>query len=154
MAEREYTPEIGRAIVDAGRYVTLATADDDGRPWASPVWFAHRDYREFFWISRPDVRHSTNLRSRAEVGLVVFDSTVSPGDAQAVYLEAVARQVPDDDLADAVHVYSARSVAQGLQPLTVAGVSGAAPFRMYVAAVEQSFLLGKVDRREKVPLDA
>jgi nitroimidazol reductase NimA-like FMN-containing flavoprotein (pyridoxamine 5'-phosphate oxidase superfamily) len=27
-------------IIDANRYLTLATADGDGRPWAAPVWYA------------------------------------------------------------------------------------------------------------------
>jgi predicted pyridoxine 5'-phosphate oxidase superfamily flavin-nucleotide-binding protein len=32
--------DIARTILDAGIYVVLATADADGVPWASPVWFA------------------------------------------------------------------------------------------------------------------
>ena len=33
--------EMGRSIVDGSWYLTLATADASGKPWASPVWFAH-----------------------------------------------------------------------------------------------------------------
>jgi hypothetical protein len=32
-----------KEIIDANRYMTLATADAQGTPWASPVWFAHRE---------------------------------------------------------------------------------------------------------------
>jgi hypothetical protein len=28
-----------RSVVDANRFMTLATADEHGTPWASPVWF-------------------------------------------------------------------------------------------------------------------
>ena len=38
-----------KAIVVANRYMTIATADENGLPWASPVWYATADYREFFW---------------------------------------------------------------------------------------------------------
>ena len=31
---------VATAIVDASSYMTLATADHEGRPWASPTWFA------------------------------------------------------------------------------------------------------------------
>ena len=31
---------IARAIIDDGDYMTLATADESGRPWASPVWYS------------------------------------------------------------------------------------------------------------------
>jgi nitroimidazol reductase NimA-like FMN-containing flavoprotein (pyridoxamine 5'-phosphate oxidase superfamily) len=34
----------GRSIVDDNLYMVLATADADGRPWASPVYFASEDY--------------------------------------------------------------------------------------------------------------
>jgi nitroimidazol reductase NimA-like FMN-containing flavoprotein (pyridoxamine 5'-phosphate oxidase superfamily) len=59
--------DVVRAIVDANRYMTLATADEDGRPWASPVWFATIDRRELFWVSRPDARHSRNIAERPEL---------------------------------------------------------------------------------------
>ena len=45
--------EAARAIVDANSYMTLATADADGAPWASPVWFAHEQYETFLWMSQP-----------------------------------------------------------------------------------------------------
>jgi predicted pyridoxine 5'-phosphate oxidase superfamily flavin-nucleotide-binding protein len=38
--------DVARSIVDSNRYMTLATADESGRPWASPVWFAHAGYTE------------------------------------------------------------------------------------------------------------
>jgi len=50
-----------RQIIDANSYIVLATANGDGRPWATPVWFAHDGYRDFYWISRPGARHSGNL---------------------------------------------------------------------------------------------
>src|SRR5215216_651310 len=80
-------------LIDRHRYLTLATADAAGRPWASPVWYAHDGYRTFLWVSRPDARHSANIAERPEVGIVIFDSTVPVGGAAAVYAEAVAEEV-------------------------------------------------------------
>jgi len=48
-----------RAIIDANSYMTLGTADAEGRPWVSPVWFSTADPRELFWVSDPDARVST-----------------------------------------------------------------------------------------------
>ena len=79
-------PEGARAIIDGGRYMTLATADAAGVPWASPVWYAPRGYSELFWISYPDARHSRNLAERPQLSIVIFDSTVAPGHGQAVYM--------------------------------------------------------------------
>ena len=70
---------VARGIIDANRYMTLATADGDGRPWASPVWYAHQGYTDLYWVSRPEARHSRNLAVRPEVSIVIFDSTVPEG---------------------------------------------------------------------------
>jgi hypothetical protein len=43
---------LAREIIDANRYMTLATADGEGRPWAAPVWYAHRGYTDFLWVSK------------------------------------------------------------------------------------------------------
>jgi hypothetical protein len=135
-------PEGAREIIDAGRYMTLATADAAGVPWASPVWYAPRGYSELFWISHADARHSHNLAERPQLSIVIFDSTVAPGHGQAVYMEAEAAQ------ADAgLEVFSARSVAQGLGEWRE--LSG--PRRLYRAVVSEHWMLGEgPDKRVRV----
>ena len=64
-------------IIEASRYLVLATADKAGRPWSSPVYFAHIGFTEFFWVSSPDATHSRNIAVRPEVGIVIFDSQES-----------------------------------------------------------------------------
>jgi hypothetical protein len=56
---------LARRIIDVSLYMTLATADDAGRPWASPVDFAHEGYAEFLWVSSPQATHSLNYRAVA-----------------------------------------------------------------------------------------
>jgi pyridoxine/pyridoxamine 5'-phosphate oxidase len=148
----ETTAAAARALIDRSQYLTLATADADGRPWASPVWFAHEEYAEFLWGSRPDARHSQNIDARPAVALVLFDSTVAPGDAQAVYVEAEAKQVGAAALDDALSVYSERSVGSGLSAWSAAEVTGAAPYRLYRARPIASFILAANDRRVPVSL--
>ena len=145
--------EAARAIVDANSYMTLATADADGTPWASPVWFAHEQYETFLWMSQPDARHSRNIAARRDIAIVIFDSTVSPDQRNAVYVEATASIVPDAELADAVAVYGARSVARGLETLAREEVSGDAPWRLYRARASAMYVLeDEHDRRAAVQL--
>jgi hypothetical protein len=61
------------------------------------------------------------------IAIVISDSTVSPHERNAVYVEAAAAIVPDAELADAVAVCAARSVARGLETLAREEVSGDAP---------------------------
>ena len=43
---------LARSIIQANRYLTLATADQDGLPWASPVWFATVDLQGEYRVAR------------------------------------------------------------------------------------------------------
>jgi hypothetical protein len=135
-------PEGAREIIDGGRYMTLATADAAGVPWASPVWYAPRGYSELFWVSDPDTRHSRNLAERPQLSIVIFDSTVAPNHGQAVYMEAEAAQA-----AEGLEVFSARSVAQGLGEWK--DLSG--PLRLYRAVVSEHWMLGE-GRDKRIPV--
>ena len=140
-------PDVARRIIDAASYMTLATADAGGRPWATPVWFAQQDLREFIWVSRPGTQHSRNIAERRDIALVVFDSTVPPGEGVGVYVEAVASEVGEHDRADALAVYTARSVARGIRAWTESDVTGTAQFRLYRAVASRVWVLDEHDGR-------
>ena len=148
--------EIVRGIVDAGLYMVLATADGDGRPWSSPVYFAHVDCREFVWVSSPDVRHSRNIAVRPEVGIAVFDSSAAIGTGQGAYMSAVAEAVEEADAAErALEVFSRRSLTHGGRVWTLDDVRSDSGMRLYRAvAVEHSILAkdGRPDHRIAVEL--
>jgi nitroimidazol reductase NimA-like FMN-containing flavoprotein (pyridoxamine 5'-phosphate oxidase superfamily) len=129
-----------RAIIDENRYLTLGTADQDGTPWANPVYFTPDGYSDFYWVSSPEARHSRNIAARPEVGIVLFDSTVRIGTAEAVYLSAVAAQVPDDELERCSRLYSARFPE--LRDFPPEHLRPPALFRLYRArATEHSVLV-------------
>ncbi|GAA1211669.1 pyridoxamine 5'-phosphate oxidase family protein [Pseudonocardia alaniniphila] len=139
-----------RRVVAANTYMTLATADADGRPWATPVWFAALDCADFVWVSRPGARHSANIAGRAAVGIVVFDSTVAVGEAAAVYVEAEAEEVGPGDRAAALAVYNGRTQKQGIGSWSERDVSGAAQFRIYRARTTRVYVLDEHDGRVEV----
>jgi len=143
-----------RAIIDANAYLTLATADADGVPWASPVWFAHAGFRELFWVSDPDARHSRNIAERPGVGIVVFDSLAPIGTGRGVYLRAIATQVGNDDLERGLAIFSKRSRDHGGRAWPAADVRPPARHRLYRALVREHHLGGRDDRRTLVDLDA
>src|SRR4051794_23664304 len=102
-----------RALIDAVQYMTVATADEAGRPGATPLWFAHDEYVRFLLGSKQDARHSRNLAARPEAGIVIFDSTVAMGTGQAVYVEATVEQLDGEAEEQGIAVFSARSQAKG-----------------------------------------
>jgi uncharacterized protein YhbP (UPF0306 family) len=139
--------ELARKILDANLYMTLGTADESGRPWASPVYCAFDRYTEFWWVSSPDARHSRNIAVRPEVGIVVFDSQVPISTGQAVYMSAVAEQVTGADSERGLDVFSQRSVAHGGRIWTPEDVLGAARVRLYRATASEHWVLDPRDER-------
>ena len=145
--------ELARAIVDAIAFMTLATVDSAGIPWASPVWFAHAGYSEFLWVSRPSTRHSQNIAANSQVAIVIFDSRTPIDTGRGVYLEADAVEVTDEaEIERAMTTFSETSVAQGGSGWTADEVRPPAALRPYRATVRFAFL-GVNDRRTEVELD-
>jgi nitroimidazol reductase NimA-like FMN-containing flavoprotein (pyridoxamine 5'-phosphate oxidase superfamily) len=143
-------------LIEASRYLVLATADETGRPWSSPVYFAHLGFTEFFWVSSPDVTHSRNIAVRPEVGIVVFDSQAAIGTGQGAYMSAVAALVEGDaETARGIEAFSRRSVAHGGHEWTSEDVRPGTGMRLYRASADAHWILakdGQPDHRIPAPL--
>jgi uncharacterized protein YhbP (UPF0306 family) len=136
---------MAREIIDTNLFMTLGTADAEGRPWATPVYFSPADYREFFWISEPGARHSQNVAARPEVSIVIFDSTVLPGGARAVYVEAEAIELTDEpDFERGLELYNSRFPdpdAYNLRPFAGDELRAPDTHRLYRATASAHFVL-------------
>ena len=149
---------LARDIVDSNIYMTLATADEAGLPWASPVWYAVSNYREFFWVSSPGARHSRNIAVRPQVAIVIFDSRAPEGTAQAVYVSAAAEELAGADLERGIGIFSRASAAAGgeLSEWRLEDVRVPAPYRLYRATATAHWVLdpdSSTDRRVPVELE-
>jgi uncharacterized protein YhbP (UPF0306 family) len=141
-----------KAIIDANLYMVLGTADEAGRPWVSPVYYAPVDYREFLWVSRRETLHSRNLLTRPEIGIVIFDSSVPIGTGQGVYMAATAEEVTGDARVAAIEVFSRRTVGHGGRVWTLEDVEAPAEIRLYRASASAHYILGPIDRLVAVDL--
>ena len=155
MSTGETAAQTVRDIIEASRYLVLATADAAGRPWSSPVYFAHIDFAEFFWVSSPDATHSVNIAVRPEVGIAIFDSQAAIGAGQGVYMSATAALLDGGEAARGIEAFSARSVAHGVREWTSHDVRPGAGLRLYRATADSYSILakdGQPDHRIPVPL--
>jgi hypothetical protein len=144
-----------RDIIDASRYLVLATADTTGRPWCSPVYFAHIGFTEFFWVSSPDASHSRNIEVRPEVSIVVFDSNAAISTGQGVYMSAAAELLDGGEVARGIEAFSRRSVGHGGEEWTSDDVQPGAGLRLYRATADSHSILardGQPDHRIPAPL--
>ncbi|SNT65908.1 Pyridoxamine 5'-phosphate oxidase [Asanoa hainanensis] len=129
---RDELDEMARQIIDANSYLTLGTVGPSARPRVSPVYFTHVGYRDFYWVSSPVARHSLNVAERPDVAIVVFDSSAAIGRGRAVYVDAVAAEVPFEELPRRC-AEAFLDVAPGAVAFTPAELSGAAELRLYRA---------------------
>jgi nitroimidazol reductase NimA-like FMN-containing flavoprotein (pyridoxamine 5'-phosphate oxidase superfamily) len=135
--------DIARVILADNQYVVLATADPDGTPWATPVWYATDDsHRNLYWLSSPAARHSENISVRRDIAMVVFDSTVPPETGQAVYMVATAQQiVGSTEARHSLEIFSRKSTRRGGRAFSIDNVAGESRNRLYCATVEEHFIL-------------
>jgi hypothetical protein len=141
---------LARAIIGGNPYMVLGTADAGGSAWASPVWFAADDGRNFYWVSSPQARHSRNLAVRPKLGIVIFDSTVPPGDGQAVYMSATASELIGEDIDTGIDIFARGAAAAGLATWRREHVVPPARHRLYRAVASEHFVLDEHD--ERVPV--
>lgn len=140
-----------RAIIDSNLYLTLGTADRDGHPWTSPVYFAPAGDRDFYWLSATDSRHSRHLAERSQVSLVVFDSSVEPYHGRALYAVGEAREVSGSELDEALTIYPRRD-GREVTWVTQSDVTAPAPYRLYRATASDVWVLCPREPRQPCPL--
>lgn len=87
-------------ILFESAFMTLATADGKGLPWASPVEFVCDEDLRFYWLSVIDVRHSRNVRENPWAAFSIYDCTQTPGvnAVQGLYGEGPVDELAPSDL--------------------------------------------------------
>src|SRR5215218_8829871 len=141
MNQHEDLGAIARDIIDSNLYMVLGTADETGRPWVSPVYYAAAGYTQFYWVSSPEATHSRNLATRPHVSIVVFDSKAPIGTGQGVYMSAVAEEVKGVDLDRGIDIFSRRSEAHGAREWKLEHVQPQALYRLYRATASGHWVL-------------
>jgi nitroimidazol reductase NimA-like FMN-containing flavoprotein (pyridoxamine 5'-phosphate oxidase superfamily) len=153
--------DLARRVIDANAYMALGTADENGQPWVSPVWFATEDYVQFHWVSSPESRHSRNLEARREVAIAIYDSSRAPGTAEAVYISGLAGELTGDEIEHGIELYDRVSQRDIQRAWELSDVQPPSLFRLYRATASEHFVLIRgrdpergtgVDRRERVSL--
>jgi hypothetical protein len=140
-----------RMIIDQNLYVTLGTADPEGTPWVTPVYFATADYAEFYWTSDESAAHSRNIARRPQVSMVIFNSQVPAYHGRAVYLSATATELAGRDLDRGLGVYPGLA-SRGGTTVELADVTAPSPWRLYRATVTDAYVLCPREPRQPCPL--
>jgi nitroimidazol reductase NimA-like FMN-containing flavoprotein (pyridoxamine 5'-phosphate oxidase superfamily) len=125
--------EIAKHILSEICYITVATVDQAGLPWISPLYASFDERFHFYWISSPLSLHSHNIRENPQVAFAIYDSTVPEGTGRGVYIQATAHELIEDQ--EIAYGLTCLSTRVGEEVLPISEVRGDSPLRLYEAKV-------------------
>lgn len=130
--------ETARYLIQNNKYMTIATADGDGKPWVSPVYFRHDDQFNLYWVSDKDALHSLNIRNRPAVGIVIFGPTPPTDSYDGLYLDCIAQELNDDsEIRAAMMVLNQGKQEDKFMIKSFDDVTGKAAWRIYKATPQE-----------------
>ncbi|MGH4032901.1 pyridoxamine 5'-phosphate oxidase family protein [Actinomycetota bacterium Odt1-20B] len=161
-----------RHLLDTARYVHLATASEQGEPWAATLeyaWFA--DPLRLVFGSATDSRHSHDVWARPQVSGSLFrtdgtnttDTTVDFTSIDGAQFTGRCTEIPPDRLATYYEDFYAtvfpdpRRRAEWQLPSSL--LQHPAPHRLYLVEIDRWWLIDtrtwaedRIDRRIEVPV--
>ena len=122
-----------RRLIEATPHLTLATADASGKPWSSPVYFAHDQAFTLYWVSFRQTVHSANIRVRPQVGISILGEPPDH-EGEGMYFNAVATELHDlTEVEHAIEVRRTRPQDRKFAVTSPEDVLGDAAWRIYRA---------------------
>lgn len=120
-------------LIENNEHMTIATADTSGKPWVSPVFFMHDDKYNLYWVSNKDALHSQNIKTRAEIAIVIFGE-LQDNEVDGVYIDAVATELQvETEITEAMKILAKRPQPTKFTIQSISDVTGDAAWRIYKA---------------------
>jgi len=148
-----------RDVFRRSAFCTIATASLSGEPWLSPVFYNYAPDYTLVWESAVDAVHSQYVRANPRVAIFIKDlATDAPG--TDLYIEAFAREVQEDGLAEALSTWQAGPHGHSDRARREIDDYGASkPLRLYEAHIQHLYVLSetvvddyRVDARVEIAL--
>jgi len=139
---------IAKKILQSNIYMTLATVDKNGVPWASPVYYCMDENCNFYFISSPKSRHIRNLKHTNRASFAIFDSHQPEGTGNGIQGSGVVHELANGDLLEGLKHYHT-----SFFKVVTAMFQGKAFYRMYKLEPRELFVLDpekNVDARVSV----
>lgn len=104
---------LAKKIFSNNQYMTIATSDEAGNAWASPVAYVFDDNYNFYWVSVPESKHQRNIKHNPKISIAIFDSHQLWGEGVGVQMEATVEQVSLMELPKVTKLYFSREYPYG-----------------------------------------
>lgn len=95
-----------REILNSNLFGTVATVNEDGSPWNSPI-HVFSDEQAVYWFSSEERQHSLNVARDPRVSLTLFSTDLSQG-PKGVYINGPATKLDVDATTEAKKLIEAK----------------------------------------------
>lgn len=97
--------EMTKEIIENNKFLSLATVDNDGKVWSTPLSYSFDDNYNFYFTSELDSKHIINIMDNPEVSFTIFDSTKRVSDIDGLQIRGIVGQVDKNELEKVVKNY-------------------------------------------------
>ena len=97
--------EMTNDIIKSNKFLTLATVDNDGNVWTTPLSYSYDSDYNFYFTSELDSKHIVNIMDNPKVSFTIFDSTKRVSDIDGLQINGIVGQVDSDKLEKVVKEY-------------------------------------------------
>ncbi|RUR73921.1 hypothetical protein PCC6912_54620 [Chlorogloeopsis fritschii PCC 6912] len=133
-------------IIANNIYCTLSTCCADGSPWVSPLFFAYDDNLNIYWSSAIVSKHSQNIYNNGRVAIAIFNSSVSEGTPEGLYLYGTASELKREETEKVMKLLVNRARRQVNR--TIADYLDDSPRRIYQFQPQEVWVSG-----DRLPID-
>jgi len=127
---------IARKILKTNIYMTLATADAKGEPWASPVFYCKDNKNNLYFISPPSSKHMKNIEGNNRVSFAIFDSRQPQGDLNGIQGYGEVNKLTGNNLVKGLKYYNTTFIK-----ITAENLQNDAPYRLYKLAPRKMYVV-------------
>lgn len=96
------------SLLTETRALTLSTLDPDGRPRATPLFFAFDEYAALIFLSDRETQHCHNLKRDPSVAAALYPEVGNWRELRGLQIQGLASVVPSDGRESALSLYSIR----------------------------------------------
>ena len=97
--------EMAKDIIKNNKFLSLATVDNDGKVWSTPLSYSVDENYSFYFTSELDSKHVMNIMDNPEVSFTIFDSTRRVSDIDGLQVTGIVGQVEPSELEKIVKNY-------------------------------------------------
>lgn len=105
--------ELAREIIKTNQYLTIASSDKKGSPWASAVVYSYDKDWNLYFLSIPSSNHCQNIKNREKVVVAIFDSHQLFGQGVGLQIEGEAVEVNTRDTGGSIKIFFERKFLYG-----------------------------------------